>query len=164
MLGELAPMWRLKTTPRNKLRLNMKKLLKPKLNKEGLIVIDDSSSDEKLDVDKGDSKGKRPVELERESALTETKLSDIFLEIRSQMLQVQQEGKIKDSHSEKKVIVEENVPCEAETGENLSFPKTHTELLREDEEIYRRLNIPWIPKEMQSTAGNKAFDSEKDNL
>ena len=63
--------------------------------------IDDSSSDEKLDVDKGDSKGKRPMKSERESALTETKLSDIFLEIRSQMLQEQQEGKIEASHSEK---------------------------------------------------------------
>ena len=58
-------------------------------------------------------------------------------------------------------MVEENVPCEAETEENLSFPETPTELLPEDEEIYRRLNIPWLPNEMQSTTGNKAFDSEK---
>ena len=48
--------------------------------------------------------------------------------------------------------------------ENLSFPETPIELLPADEEIYRRLNIPWLPKEMQSTAGNKAFDSEKENL
>ena len=61
MVGELAPGWRPKTRPRNKLRLNMKKLLNPKLNKEGVTVIDDSSSDEKLDVDKGDSKAKRPM-------------------------------------------------------------------------------------------------------
>ena len=93
----------------------MKKLLNPKLNKERVTVIDDSSSDEKLNDDKGDSKGKRPMELEREYVLTETKLSDIFLEIRSQMLQEQQEGKIKDSHLEKKLMVDENVPCESET-------------------------------------------------
>ena len=61
-------------------------------------------------------------------------------------------------------MVDENVPCEAEIEENLSFPKTPIELLPEDEEIYRRLNIPWLPNEMQSTAGNKAFDSEKENL
>ena len=137
----------------------MKKLLNPKLNKERVTVIDDSSSDEKLNDDKGDSKGKRPMVSERESVITETKLSDIFLEVRSQMLQEQQEGEIKASHIEKKVMVEENVPCEAETEENLSFPETPTELLLEDEEIYRRLNIPWLPNEMQSTAGNKAFDS-----
>ena len=64
----------------------MKKLLSPKLNKKGVTMIDESSSDEKFDVDKGDNKGKRPMKSERESALTETKLSNIFLEIRSQML------------------------------------------------------------------------------
>ena len=104
------------------------------------------------------------MESKRESGLTEIKLSDIFLEIRSQMLQEQQEGEIKASHSEKKVMVEENVPCEAETEENLSFPETPTELLLEDEEIYRRLNIPSLPKKMQSTTGNKEFDLEKENL
>ena len=61
MVGELARGWRPNTRPRNKLRLNMKKLLNPKLNKEGVTVIDDSSSDEKLDVGKGDSKGKKPM-------------------------------------------------------------------------------------------------------
>ena len=79
MVGELAPGWRPKTRPRNKLKLNMKKLLNPKLNKEGVTMIDESSSNEKLDADNGDSKGKRPMKSERESTLTETKLSDIFL-------------------------------------------------------------------------------------
>ena len=32
MLGDFAPRWRPKTRPKNKLRLNMKKLLNPKLN------------------------------------------------------------------------------------------------------------------------------------
>ena len=80
------------------------------------------------------------------------------------MLQEQQEGEIKASHSGKKVMVEEEVPCEDETEENLSFPETPTELLPEDEEIYKRLNIPWFPNEMQTKAGNKAFDLEKENL
>jgi len=62
MLGEIAPIWRPKTRPNNKLRLNMKKLLNPKLNKERVTVIDDSSSEEKLNDDKDDSKGKRPIE------------------------------------------------------------------------------------------------------
>jgi len=115
MIGELAPVWRPKTRPRNKLRLNMKKLLNPKLNKEGVTVIEDSSSDEKLDVDKSDSKGKRPMKSKGESALSETKMSDVFLEIRSQMLKEQQEGNIEVSHSKNKLVVDENVPCEAET-------------------------------------------------
>ena len=37
-------------------------------------------------------------------------------------------------------------------------------MLPEDEEIYKRLNIPWLPNEMQTIAGNKTFDSEKENL
>ena len=51
MLGEIATVWRPKTRPKNKLRLNMKKLLKPKLAKEKVTVIEDSSSEDKLDDD-----------------------------------------------------------------------------------------------------------------
>ena len=42
MIGESN--WRPKTRPKNKLRLNMKKLLNPKLSKEKVTVIEDSSS------------------------------------------------------------------------------------------------------------------------
>ena len=49
-------------------------------------------------------------------------------------------------------MVEEKVPCKAESEEHLGFPGTPTKLLQEDEEIYRRLNIPWLPNEMQTTA------------
>ena len=48
MLGEIAAVWRPKTRPKNKLRLNMKKLLNPKLAKEKVTMIEDSSSKEKL--------------------------------------------------------------------------------------------------------------------
>ena len=51
MIGESY--WRPKTRPKNKLKLNMKKLLNPKLAKEKIIVIDskDSSSQEDLKED-----------------------------------------------------------------------------------------------------------------
>ena len=101
------------------------------------------------------------MELEKESVLTDTKISDIFLEVRSQMLQEQQEGEIKGSYSEKNVMVEEKVPCKAESEEYLGFPETPIELLLEYEEIYKRLNIPWLPNEMQTIAGNKTFNSKK---
>ena len=80
------------------------------------------------------------------------------------MLEEQQEGEIKSSYSEKNVMVEEKVPCKAESEEHLGFPRTPTELLQEDEEIYKRLNIPWLSNEMQTIAGNKTFDLEKENL
>ena len=44
MLGEVGAVWRPKIRPKNKLRLNMKKLLNPKLAEKKVIVIEDSSS------------------------------------------------------------------------------------------------------------------------
>ena len=61
-------------------------------------------------------------------------------------------------------MVEEKVPCKAEREEHLGFPGTSTQLMEEDKEIYRRLNIPWLPNEMQTTARDKSIDSEKENL
>ena len=142
----------------------MKKLLNPKLNIEGITVIDNSSSDEKLDFGKGDSKGKKPLKTEEESSLTETKLSAVFLEIRDQMLKEQQKDEIEVSYLENKLLIGENVLGETDTQENPSFHDTSIGLLAEDEELFRKLNIPWIPNELQSTTGSKAFDSEKENL
>ena len=41
---------------------------------------------------------------------------------------------------------------------------TFTEHMKEDEEIYKKLNIPWIPEGMQSISEGKCIDSEKENL
>ena len=49
MLGEIGAGWRPKTRPKNKLRLNMKKLLNPKLAHKKITVIEDSSSQEELE-------------------------------------------------------------------------------------------------------------------
>ena len=49
MIGESN--WRPKTRAKNKLRLNMKKRLNPKLDKENINVIADSSSQEDLKED-----------------------------------------------------------------------------------------------------------------
>ena len=56
MLGEAGAVWRPKTRSKNKLRLNMKKLLNPKLAKEKVTVIEDSSSQEKLGDSEDDNK------------------------------------------------------------------------------------------------------------
>ena len=36
--------------------------------------------------------------------------------------------------------------------------------MEEDEEIYKKLKIPWTPDGMQTIAGDKCIDSEKENL
>jgi len=60
--------------------------------------------------------------------------------------------------------MDEDAPAETDNQENPSVHDTSTELLPEDEEIFRKLNIPWLPSELQSTTGSKAFDSKKKNL
>ena len=48
MLGEVGVGWRPKTKPKNKLSLNMKKHLNPKLAQEKITILEDSSSQEDL--------------------------------------------------------------------------------------------------------------------
>ena len=51
MLGEVGVGWRPKNRPKNKLRLNMKKLLNPKLAQEKITILEDSSSQEDFEED-----------------------------------------------------------------------------------------------------------------
>ena len=65
MSGEVGAVWRPKTRPKNKLRLNMKTLLNPKLADEKVTVMEDSSPQEKLEDSEDDNKevikGKKPL-------------------------------------------------------------------------------------------------------
>ena len=127
-------------------------------------MIDTSSSNENFKSSKDDSKGKKPLKTEEESSLTEAKLFAVFLEIRGKLLKEQQKDETEISYSENKLLMDENAPAETDNQENPSVHDTSTELLPEDEEIFRKLNIPWLPSELQSTTRSKAFDSEKENL
>ena len=99
-----------------------------------------------------------------ESSLTETKPSAVFLELRSEMLKEQQKENIEVSYSENKLLMDEIAPTEKDNQEDPSVYGVSTELLPEDEDIFRNLNIPWLPSELQNTTGGKVFDSEKENL
>ena len=86
MLGEIRVGWRPKTRPKNKLRLNMKKLLNPKLSHEKITLIEDSSSQEELEEDEQlnekEVKGrKRQVPLKVNSASTETETLELLKEV-----------------------------------------------------------------------------------
>ena len=41
---------------------------------------------------------------------------------------------------------------------------TFTEIMKEDEEIYKKLKIPWMPEGMQTISGHKCIDFEKENM
>ena len=99
MLGKIGTDWRPMTRPKNKLRLNMKKLLNPKLAKKKIIVIEDSSSHEELedieDKKEKDMKGKKPMVSENKSAFTETKILEIFQEVRKKVILDQHQSDLK---------------------------------------------------------------------
>ena len=80
------------------------------------------------------------------------------------MIQEQQQSDLKSSRVEKREIIEEEVHCNVEAEEHPEIHVTFTELLKEDEEIFRKLKMPWIPKGMQSIVEGKCIDSEKENL
>ena len=90
MLGEIGVGWRPKTRPKNKLRLDMIKLLNPKLAQKKFTVIEDSSSQEELEDNKylnvKEMKGKKQIILEDKLAFTETKISEIFKEVRKKVI------------------------------------------------------------------------------
>ena len=115
-------------------------------------MLDDDSSDEK------------PLKIEKQSSLTETKLSAVFLELRDEMIKEQQKKETEVSYSEDQHLIDEATPTEAASQENPIVHGVSSRLLQEDEDIFRRLDIPWLHSEMQDTTIGKDFDSEKENL
>ena len=137
MIGESN--WRPKTRPKNKLRLNMKKLLNPKLAKEKITVIEDSSSREDLkeDVDLNFEQ----VDSKREDSVT----------VKSSLV---------------KYIVEEQSKYFSFKGDkSQKVPVAVTEQHEEDDEaIFRKLNIPWLSEEASSFQEGKFIDLENENI
>ena len=61
-------------------------------------------------------------------------------------------------------MLDEAIPKEADTQENPSIPDISTNLLQEDKDIFKKLDIPWMPSDIKDTTTGKAFDSDKENL
>ena len=62
-------------------------------------------------------------------------------------------------------IVEPSTQCNFEGAESRGVPVTVTEQQQEDdEEIFKKLKIPWIPEGMSSFSKGKCIDSKNENL
>ena len=150
MLGEIGMAWRPKTRSKNKLRLNMKKLLNPKLVEKKITVIEDSSSQEELEDYEGQNKevmkGKKQIVSENKPVFTETKISEIFKEVGKKMILDQHQNDLKSSCVEKGEVAEQSVQCSIKAKEYSEILVTLIEHMEEDEEIFKRPKIPWIPK------------------
>ena len=158
----------------------MKKLLNPRLNTKEVTVLDDISSDEKPEIDKMSIKRKRravaktssfhPAKAKgssqsvEDSNITEPKLSAIFLELRNELLEQQQEEKAEVPYVEDQKLKDEVIPKEADILEDPNIPDISANLLQEDEDIFRKLNIPWMPSDAQETITGRPFDSEREYM
>ena len=66
--------------------------------------------------------------------------------------------------AEKENIAEPSSQCSFEVNESLGAPIAMTEQQEEDELIFKKLKIPWMPKGMHPISEGKCIDSENENL
>ena len=153
----------------------MKILLNPKLAQKKITVIEDSSSQEELedneDLNVKDMKGKKLIILEDKLAVTETKISEIFKEVRKKVILDHHQDDSNKQHSvisslcaKKGRVAEPSTQCSVEVNEYSGVPVAMKKKLEEDEEIFKKLKIPWMPEEMHLVSEGKCIDSENENL
>ena len=70
-----------------------------------------------------------------------------------------------ESCTSKGKIADPLIQCNFEGAESLDIPVTTTERQKEDdEEIFKKLNVPWFPEGASSFKEGKFIDSKKENL
>ena len=88
----------------------MKKLLNPKLAEKKITIIEDSSSQEKLedseDENKKVMKGKKQIVSEDKLVFNDTKILEIFMEVREKMILGQDQNDLKISCIEIREVAE----------------------------------------------------------
>ena len=93
-------------------------------------------------------KGKKQIVSGDKPVFTDTKISEIFMEVREKMILEQHQNDLKSACIEKGEVTEKSVKCSIEPEEYSEIPMTLTKHMEEDEEIFRKLKIPWIPEGM----------------
>ena len=109
-------------------------------------------------------KGKKQIVSENKPVFTKTKISEIFKEVRKKIILVQHKNDLKSSCVEKGEVAEQSVQCSIKDKEYSKIPMTLTEHMEEDEEIFKKLKIPWMPEGMHPVSEGKCIDSENENL
>ena len=116
-------------------------------------------------------KGKKQMVSENKLAFTETKISEIFQEVRKKVILDQHQSDLKKQHSvilssyaEKGRVAEQSTQYSIEAEEYSEILVAMTEQMEEDEEIFKKLKIPWMPEEMHPVLEGKCIDSKNENL
>ena len=130
----------------------MRNLLNTKLDEKKITIIEDSSFQENLydseEENKKVMKGKKQIVSKDKLVFTDTKISEIFMEVRNKMILEQHENDLKSSCIEKGEVTERSAQCNIEAEEHLEIHVTLTEHMKEDEEIFKKLKITWMPEGM----------------
>ena len=66
--------------------------------------------------------------------------------------------------AEEEKIAKPSAQCSFEVNESPRAPEDMTEQQEEDEEIFKKLKIPWMPKGMHSASEGQCIHSENENL
>ena len=108
---------------------------------------------------------------ENKLAFIETKILEIFEEVQKKVILDQHQNDLKKQHSiissscaEKGRVAEKSAQCSIEAKEYSEIHLVMTEQMEEDEEIFKKLKIPWMPEEMHPVSEGKCIDSENENL
>ena len=138
MLGESN--WRPKTRAKNKLRLNMKKILNPRLMKEKITVIEDYSSQEDMDEEESISPQQFHIKKEH-SVILESSI-----------------GRYK--------VAEQSIDFSSERVRSPEVPVEEEEVKNEEDDdlIFRKINIPWLSDKTSKLQEGMCIDSKTENL
>ena len=116
-------------------------------------------------------KGKKQMVSENKSSFTETKISEIFEEVRKKVILDQHQSDLKKQHlvissscAKKGRVAKKSTQRSIEAKEYSEIPVAMTKHMEEDEEIFKKLKIPWMTEEMHPTSEGKCIDSENENL
>ena len=117
-------------------------------------------------------KGKKHVPLKDNSASTETKISELLKEVRRKLNLIHHQDDLMKQQSvmtslcaDEERIAEPSTKYSFEGNESSGVPVTMTEQKQEeDENIFKRLKIPWMPKRLSSSSEVKCIDSKNENL
>ena len=132
--------WRPKTRPTKKLRLNMKRILNPKLKKEKITVIEDSSSEENMENEEDSSSQQHYIQ---EDHLVSLELV---------------QGGHKALEGKTTLITEQGIASEVSLVQEAMRDK------EEDDLIFKKLDIPQLSNQDSIMHGEVHMDSEVENL
>ena len=132
--------WRTKTRIKNKLRLNMKKILNPKLRKETITEIEDSLTKE--DTEDEEDLNSQQVYIEEENSML-----------------------LESSPGIDKVLEEPNT-FSIEQGVSSEVPVVQEKIKYrgEDDLIFKKIDIPWLSDKTSTLYGGMQIDSETKNV